>query len=1028
MKHLLTLWKKSFFKFLLTLQLAALFILFFTVQVSATYGLQAVVTGKVTAENDSALSGVSVQIKGTNRGTTTNAQGVYSLTASDNDVLVFSYVGYETQELAVGGKTQINVSLVAAKTNLEQVVVIGYGTANKRDLTGSITKVVGKDIADKPNTNPVQALQGKVAGVYIVNSGKPGDAPDVRIRGTNSINGYKPLYVVDGIFNDDISYVNPADIESIEILKDPSSLAIFGLRGANGVILITTKRAKAGQMLVNLSSSNGFREVTDKAELTNAEEFKTLYEEQRQTEASDQGNTYSPFDFSKWTANTDWQDELFQKAFFSYNNVSITGSTDKNKFYMSLGYNTEEGVVRNETLKKAIFTVNDELKVSNALKFGFNVSGYKADLPRIHEISAALRAAPVAPTFNESNGLFYEMPSFQAAQVANPLVDVDYNKGTDIHNEYRTIASIFGQVNFLKAFEFKASYYIDFDYIGERTYSPITVQYNPVLDHADTTVRTTKLTQTKQTNIKFQQDYLLTYKKKFGDHNLTLLGGFTTLYQTFDWSGTSVQGIQNQIPWDKNKWYVTGDVGDKSTLTSTLPTIEGDTYPWNSFNPAILFRALYNYRNKYLLNGSFRRDGSSAFFANGNAWKNFGSVGAAWVVSDENFLKDSKAIDYLKVKGSWGILGNQFTDPRYRYPLYSALNSTPGIFGNNIISGYSAAYRIDPNLHWENVRSYEAGFELNTFARRLHVEANYYHKLTKDLIVQKPGLDAAGIPPGIFNAGSISNKGFEFLATWTQNIGKDFSFTVSANLTTIKNNVVSLADAGYQLISTNSVTQAGYPIGYFYGYVEQGIYQSQEDIDKSPPLSGYTLRPGDIKYADLNGDNVVDTKDRTMIGNPTPKGIYGASISLKYKGFDFSTDVMGVYGNQIFRRWDRATYTVPNYAAFELNRWHGEGTSDRVPILANTRQNNFLPSTFNIEDGDFFRIRNMQLGYNVNTRALNRVHIKSLRIYANVQNLKTFKNTTGFSPEVGGSAIEFGVDNGTYPLPASYSIGINLSF
>lgn len=993
---------------------------------------EALVSGTVTGDSSAPLNGVSVTIKGSTRGTSTNAAGKFSIIAPSNATLVFSSVGYNSQEISVAGKSNLVVSLAASNTQLEQVVVIGYGTANKRDLTGSIVKVTGKDVADKPNTNPVQALQGKVAGVYVVNSGKPGDAPDVRIRGTNSINGYKPLYIVDGIFNDDISYVNPADIESMEILKDPSSLAIFGLRGANGVIVITTKRAKAGQTIVNFSSSVGFRQVTDKVKLTNAEQFKTLYEEQRKTEALDQNNEYQPFDFSKWTANTDWQDEVFQKAFFNYNNLSITGSTEKNKFYMSLGYNTENGVVRNETLKKLTISVNDELKVSKALRFGFNFSGYKADLPKIHDISSALRAAPVAPVYNSSKGLFYEMPSFQAAQVGNPLLDVDYLKNVNVHPQYRTLASIYGQVNFLRDFEFKVSYYIDYDNISERAYSPIISQYNPVLDQIDTTTRTTGLFQQNQTNIKFQQDYLLTYKRKFGYHNLTVLGGFTTLYQTFNWQKTSIQGSLNPIPWDKNKWYVSGDIGDRSTLTTVSPTTADDQYPWTSFNPAFLLRALYSFHNKYLLNASFRRDGSSAFFANGNAWKNFGAIGAGWVVSDENFMKNSSAIDYLKLKGSWGLLGNQFTDPKYRYPLYSLLNSTPGIFGENIISGYSAAYLIDPNLHWETIRAFETGLELNTFKNRLHFEANYYDKRTKDVIVQKPGLALAGIPPGIFNAGTISNKGFEFLAAWTQNINNDWSFSLSANLTTIKNKVISLADNGFQLITNNSVSQAGAPIGSFYGYTADGVYQSDEEIGNTTIL-GNKPKLGDIKYKDISGadgkpDGIIDTKDRTIIGNPTPKGTYGASFSLKFKGLDFSTDVMGVYGNQIFRAWDRVTYTVPNYSAMALDRWHGPGTSNTVPILANTRSNNFLPSTFNLESGSFFRIRNMQLGYNFSSRTLSNARIKSLRLYINAQNLKTFKHNTGFSPEVGGSAIEFGVDRGTYPLPASYSFGVNVSF
>src|SRR4028118_458177 len=362
MNRHLTIVKGEFSKLTVILNLFAVLLLFTP---NCVLAQQTTVSGTVTGDAGP-MSGVSVTVKGSTKGTSTNTTGSFTLLAPSDATLVFSSVGYISKEVAVAGRANVTVSLAASNTQLEQVVVIGYGTASKRDLTGSIVKVSGRDVADRPNANPVQALQGKVPGVYVVNTGKPGDAPDVRIRGTNSINGYKPLYIVDGIFNDDISFVNPADIESMEILKDPSSLAIFGLRGANGVIVITTKRAKAGQTVVNFSSSVGFRQVTDKVKLTNAEQFKTLYEEQRKNEATDQNQTYEPFDFSKWTANTDWQDEVFQKAFFNYNNISITASTEKNRFYMSMGYNTENGVVRNETLKKLIFTANDELRLSKS--------------------------------------------------------------------------------------------------------------------------------------------------------------------------------------------------------------------------------------------------------------------------------------------------------------------------------------------------------------------------------------------------------------------------------------------------------------------------------------------------------------------------------------------------------------------------------------------------------------------------------------------------------------------------------------
>ncbi len=419
----------------------------------------AIITGTITGDGNQPLTGVSVQVKGTTRGTTTNAQGMFTIEASPSDVLVISYVGYGTQEITVGNQTQVNVSLTSTGgQELAQVVVIGYGAANKRDLTGTITTVKGKEVADKPATNPVASIQGKVAGVYIVNSGRPGAEPDVRIRGTNSINGVKPLYVVDGILNDNINFLNPADIESMEILKDPSSLAIFGVRGANGVIIITTKRAKSGQLLVNVNSSVGMKKVVDRVALTNAAQFKELYNEQLANQGS------NPFDYTNWQGNTDWQDEIFQNAMINYNNISITGGTDKNKFYMSAGYITEEGIIKSEELQKFTLTVNDEFQISKSLKFGFNFNGYRAKPQVDRNATSALIAVPIVDAYNEEYGLYSTMPSFQRAQVYNPYVDISLRDNKQRNYEYRAVGNIYGEVNFLKHFNFRAAFLADYGF------------------------------------------------------------------------------------------------------------------------------------------------------------------------------------------------------------------------------------------------------------------------------------------------------------------------------------------------------------------------------------------------------------------------------------------------------------------------------------------------------------------------------------------------------------------------------------
>jgi TonB-linked SusC/RagA family outer membrane protein len=929
-------------------------------------------------------------------------------------------VGFAPQEVAINNRTSINITLAGTSQQLEQVVVVGYGTANRRDLTGSINTVKGREVADKPSSNPISSIQGKVPGVYIVNSGRPGAQPDVRIRGTNSINSVGPLYVVDGIFNDNINYINPADIESMEILKDPSSLAIFGVRGANGVIIITTKRARAGQVLVNFTSSVGIKRVVDKIELTDAAGFKMLYDEQLQNQARDAGRTYVPYNYTNWQGNTDWQDLIFQDAVLNYNNVSITGATEKNRFYMGLGYITEEGVIKHEKLKKFTLNINDELQVSKALKFGFNFNGYRARLPQERNVDAAVLAAPIVTPFNEQTGLYSTLPDFQRAQVFSPFVDIELRKNTAVNFEYRAVGSIFGEVNFLKNLTFRAAFFGDYGFNTGRSYSPIITVYNPEIVNAapiDSLVKSTSVGQSQNIFTKIQQDYLLTYKNRFGPHNLTLLGGVTSYYRSFEGVNSSrLQGSGFPIPNNPRFWYT--EIGDASTQ-------QGSGSAYESATLSYLFRALYNYKNKYLLNTSFRRDGSSAFPDNGGRWQNFGAIGGAWVVSSEDFMDAVTWVDNLKVKASWGILGNQNTGNNYPYfPVLTSANS--GVFGNNIVSALTPSYLPDSNLHWETVHSYEAGLELNTLRNKLHFEANYYNKLTKGVLVTIPGI--AGTTPGLSNLGEVQNNGIELLATWNNSISKDFSYSFSANFTTINNEVKALSTTGYEIVQDPSRTKAGLPIGFFYGYVANGIYQTAEEIKQSPVSNIGAVKPGDIKYKDVNGDGFITTEDRTMIGNPTPDFTYGASININYKGFDFNTDVMGVYGNEIFRNRSRGTFAQFNYPSFRLDRWNGVGTSNWEPILSTGRANNYLISSYYIEDGSFFRIRNMQLGYNFSPAMLSSMRVKSLRVYVNAQNLKTFKNSTGYTSEFGGSATSFGVDNGSYPLPAIYTFGINLNF
>jgi len=980
---------------------------------------KAIVTGTVTGENSTPLSGVSVQVKGTNRGTTTNSQGVFSINAEANDVLVFSYIGYDTQEVATGGKSEINVTLQPTKKELEQVVVIGYGTANKRDLTGSIVKVSGKEVADKPNTNPVASLQGKVAGLTVVNSGQPGQEPDIRIRGTGSLNQTKPLYVVDGIFNDNISYINPSDIESMEILKDPSSLAIFGVRGANGVIIITTKKAKAGKLVVNLNSSIGLKSIVDKVKLTDASGFKTLFDEENVNE----GNP--PYtDYDLFTGNSDWIDLISNKnPIVSSTNISISSGTDKNKFYMSAGYIKEEGLIKYENLDKFILTISDELKASKSFKIGYNVTGYRASLPQLHDFSGAIIATPIVSAAKDNRfGVYNKLPELIGGpQIGNPVMGVEETKNTQLPREQRLLGSIYAEVNFLQNFTFRANVQADFGFNDGRNYTPLIYVYAAEIDTIALQGGYTRtgVSQYKNTYQKFQQDYVLTYKKQFGDHGLTALAGFTTYFEDFSSiSGSVLQSATGDpIPNDKRWWYLNVfPYGDPSTRVS-------NSDQWERSTASGLFRVLYNYKGKYLLNGSYRRDGSSEISPT-ERFDDFWALGGAWEVSKENFMANQNIFDYLKIKGSVGKLGNQYN--AVHYPYYP--NYVPGasaVFGELIVPAYQLAYRNNPTLKWETVNSYEGGFELDMLKRRLHFDANYYHRKTNDLLA----FVNDGAAQFYTNSGSIENKGFEFQASWSQTFKSGFGYSFSGNLTTIKNKVLSIFRDGYKIDAGQSISEAGLPIGYFYGWVVDGIYQSNADKAKSPDASYFgSYGPGDLKYKDLNGDNVINEKDRQMIGNPTPDLTYGFSASANYKGFDVGVDFQGVYGNEIWRSFGNGnSFAQFNYREDRLARWTAPGTSNWEPRVGDFAINK-VNSTYMIEDGSYIRLRNIQLGYTFNTTLLAKAHITSLRIYVNGQNLKTWKNNSGFTPEAGGSATAFGIDGGGYPIPAITTFGFNLTF
>ena len=984
----------------------------------------------VGADDGIPIPGVNVIVKGTTRGVSTDFDGNYSINVNSGETLEFSYVGFKTYSVVIQNQTTLNVSLESDVAALDEVVVIGYGTAQKRDLTGSIVQVKGEVVADKPASNPVASLQGRVSGLSVVNSGRIGQEPDVRIRGTSSRYNTQPLYVVDGIFADDISFINPNDIESIEVLKDASSLAIFGVRGANGVIIVTTKKAKLGKLTVNFNSSLGYKNVVGAPELANAALFKELYDEGK---SNDGLAPYAYFDL--YNGDTDWVDTIENKAsFILTNNLSIQSATERNRISFGMGYRSEDGLILNENLQRVTINLNNEFDLTDNIKIGATLSGYKDKLPNEGNFSSALNATPVVDPIHYDtrtgedyigfNGAYNQLPSgLGDAQIGNPLLVAEVTKNKRIAERHRLVGSLYAEIDFLKDFTFRVNYYGDYNDFSSRSYTPIVGVYVAESDEVANFNGNdiTRVNQSSSNTINFQQEYLLSYKKDLGLHGITATLGYTSAETNFEEISGRVEhdpdvGI---IPDNERFWYLSAyPYGDPTTRIA-------NSGQWGRATTSILGRILYNYDSKYLLNFSYRDDATSQL-APDNRHQGFWSVGAGWEVTREDFMSGVQSLNFLKLKGSLGELGNQYSP--VNYPYYPGVDTgATAVFGENVIPGYDQRFEENPNLKWEIVKLWEAGFESKWFDNRFSFNANYYNRRTENLLVRVD----TGVAVFFDNFGEIENKGFELEVDWTNSTASgDFNYSIGGNITTIDNNVTKTREDA-QIPGTPIYTRTitGLPIGSFYGYVVDGIYQSDVDVATSPPSNIGDYGPGDFKFRDVNGDGEITTDDRTLIGNPTPDFTYGFYTNFSYKNFYLDMDFQGVYGNEIYRNWGNGGSFAPfNYRADRAARWTEFGSSNWEPRITETSPYNRAPSTYMIEDGSYFRIRNVQLGYNFDPIEFNNITIQQMKLYINVQNLYTWRDNSGFSPEAGGSPVAFSVDEGGYPIPVISTLGFSVTF
>lgn len=972
------------------------------------------IKGKITDEKNIPIAGASVQVKNTLRGTFSDVDGGYVILAVPGDTLVFSMLGMAVQKIPVAGKVIINVKMLEESRELNEVVVIGYGTVKKSDLTGSVSTIKSVDITKITSLNPEQGLQGKVTGVQVTStSGAPGAIPTLRIRGVGTFNNSSPIFVVDGVILDDISFLNSEDIASMDILKDASATAIYGSRGANGVILVTTKTGKKGEgkAVFSYSGEYSVQLLAKKIDLLSGRDYATVVNEITPT--------YNNVDL---VPSTDWQSLIYNPASIMSHQLSASGASETTQYYLSVGYFKQEGIVDKSSYERVTFKLNNNYTLTKNITLGnfVSITPYKQqNAPNV--TYSAYRARPDLLPYN-SDGSFAEV-----FNVGNPLADLaysnNYNKGV------RGVGNIFAEAKIVKSLKLKSSFGIDAGYNQNTSFAP-TFYVSPQQYNLLNT-----LTRGNNHSITWLWENTLSFNKQFGDHSFDAVGGYTM--QRASSENFSMTG-KNIIRTSPDFWYFNpGYIYDPSNGVNTLGSISNGVDPNINYSMmSYLFRLNYTYQSKYILTGTYRRDGSSKF-SSGNRYGNFPSFAIGWVVSKEHFMENVPLISNLKLRGSWGIIGN---DKIAYDKQYSLTQTMVTVLGNPSSANSATTYSVsgNPALKWESTSQSDAGLEIRLFKDKLSGEFDYYNRVTRDILIPLSTPDYLGNGQGAkvdFNAASIKNSGFESKITWRDKSGQ-VGYSISLLASTLKNKVLKVGGSsgidsvlyGGYLGNGIPVTQSrvGLPIGAFYGYKTNGLFQSAAELNESPHLS--TAVPGDLRLVDVNNDGKIDGNDRTYIGSPIPKLILGLNFEVDYKGIDFSFDIQGVYGNKLFNAKEVVRPDPYNWEKHVLGAWTGPGTSTREPI-ASYGGNNYLPSDRFIQDGSFTRLRNVTIGYTLPSTLTKKIAIQQLRIYIKGSNVYTITKFTGYTPEIGsGDVLSNGIDYGTYPVTSVYSFGINLTF
>jgi TonB-linked SusC/RagA family outer membrane protein len=999
-------------------KISLLLFLFFSICAIAQ---QIEIKGIVTNESGGIpLPGVNVIIKGINQGTTTDFDGKYSIVVQQDEQIEFSYVGFMTQTVTVGSQAIINIVLIDDVALLNEVVVVGYGSQKKADLTGAISTVKSEDIAKTPAGNAMQSLQGRVAGVQIVSAGQPGASPTVRVRGINSFSASgSPLYVVDGVFYDDIGFLDSSQIESISVLKDASSIAIFGQRGINGVIIVETKNGKRNtKASFTYNGYTGFQNAQNVVKMANAEQFVTMATESgSQADIEFVNNAIQRYGRSRVNpnipnVNTDWYDEVLRVAPIVSHNIGVNGGGENTSYGVNASYFSQDGILdmKNEYERFNIQS-NFEVQVSDRLKIGTNAIFSNATRynPENGAWFQAYFAVPILPIFDTLNENATPIPFSDASRLGyrggqNPFPSMTYNDNkvkvrnilTSINLEYDLIP---------EKLKFKTFYSHDYTTTSERNVRlPFFISERS--QRAVSSIRRAEVVSSLQ-----YWDNILTYNDSFGDHDLTVIGGTTFIdnqFNTFSATGDDIAGVSLETSWFLN-------FADPTSFNDRVNEIGDREYAFAYFG-----RLEYSFKNKYLFNATVRHEGNGRFPR--EIWLTTPSFGAGWVISEESFMDNNGIFDFLKLRASWGQLANGALGGSAGSRTVSALTTAINdLQANGILVSNNFT-----NLKREVLEENNFGISAKMFDNRLTLEVDYFIRNTKDLVI--PVLQPIVNNAVLKNAGEMRNKGFEIAVGWSQRINDDWSFSASANMATLNNEMTKINN-GLGYLDTGSAefrqrSIIGEPIEAFFGLEVAGVYQNDTEVANDPVAVENNLEPGDFKYVDQNNDGIIDDEDRRVIGSFLPEITYGGNLQVSYKNWDLSIAIAGQSGNEILNR-KRGEVIFTNDTNvdrdFAINRWRGEGTTNSYPSSAGRRKGwNQRLSTFFVEDGSFFRIQNVQLAYTIPASALGK-NTPETRIFFTAERPLTVFNYNGFNPEVAG-----GVDRQTYPVPAIYSIGVNI--